>query len=153
MFDETVELCVQSWQQRFEILRHITESFSISPDVKDDMLSSIAERLHGFVASDLINLCNRVAMSLEEGSLASKSDFEHELLTMKPASLSEWSIQVPKRRLSEFYASRDVVNFVKVRHDCISLILKVAFCHGSTTTICSERVCVTRTTPWPSHTW
>ncbi|OMJ19561.1 Spermatogenesis-associated protein 5 [Smittium culicis] len=69
-FDREVEIPVPTTSDRFEILSVILKQ--VPNDLTNEQISSISDKLHGFVGADIMSLCR------EAGLLAIKRCFKHE---------------------------------------------------------------------------
>ncbi|CAF4243300.1 unnamed protein product [Rotaria sp. Silwood2] len=84
--DEEIEIGVPNQQDRLEILQIKLQT--ISNDLNEEQLKLIAERTHGFSGSDLENLCR-------------KEHFENALTVIRPSSMREVILEVPKVKWSD----------------------------------------------------
>ncbi|CAF1428014.1 unnamed protein product [Rotaria magnacalcarata] len=101
--DEEIEIGIPNQQDRLEIL--IIKLEKISNDLNDEQFKLIAERTHGFSGSDLENLCrkaNNYARKNKQTNINLNIEhFEHALTVIRPSSMREVILEVPKVKWSD----------------------------------------------------
>ncbi|KAI9317031.1 P-loop containing nucleoside triphosphate hydrolase protein [Dichotomocladium elegans] len=100
--DHVRELVVKTPSARREILEIMTRNLPLGSD-RDRVLHYVAQVTHGFVPSDLHNLCTQVVLKLiqESATVAGIGHFEYALGHVRPSTLNEY--KVPQVRFSELF--------------------------------------------------
>lgn len=95
-FGKEIEIFVPNSVQRLEILKIHLENLKHSMNNED--IQEIADMTHGFVGADLVTLVSKVALRHYKGTDTdiTVNDFHWALTKVKPSSMREFSIEIPK---------------------------------------------------------
>ncbi|KAI8878413.1 AAA-domain-containing protein [Backusella circina FSU 941] len=110
------ELIIKLPEQRLSILNIITENLPFKSHMdRENILFNISRVTHGFVPTDLQNLCAQVVLLLvnENSEWVQYDHFERALSNIKPSNLNEFASKIPNIRFSDIYGINDVIEEIK----------------------------------------
>lgn len=131
-FNKNVELSLTSSNQRYEVILYYTKKFPFkSNENKLLLLKKLSEITHGFVSSDLLDLCRSIIMNFEHRKLKYNNnndaeiynyvidlDIEEAIKNCNPSNLLEYSTKLPKVELKNLYGISSIIN--KIENDIIN---------------------------------
>ncbi|KAL1918848.1 uncharacterized protein VTP21DRAFT_2870 [Calcarisporiella thermophila] len=98
-------------KERYKVLNLLTEKIPFEKSEREGILQAVSKRTHGFVPTDLQNLCTQVALSLisSHKSTIAYSDFDNALQSIRPSALSEFHVPIPPVRFKNLYGVKSII--------------------------------------------
>lgn len=136
-FDLEIEVGAPDKNGRLEILKIHTKKMPIDSDVN---LPEIAEKIHGFVGSDIYSLCKEAGMvalrrsssvTQLSGLKVTKADFDLAMTKVEPSALREFIITKPKETWDDIGGLKNVKEIIqeaiesKIKYPNLCKALKV----------------------------
>ncbi|CAG8466792.1 6314_t:CDS:10 [Acaulospora morrowiae] len=116
--DRTYELLIKKPEQRQKILEIMTKKMRFEERQRDLILDEISKITHGFVATDLQHLCNKVAIQLirEVGTsqVVTLENFLEALKDVKPSDLNKFRTKTPDVRFSDIFGIDDIIEDLRL---------------------------------------
>ncbi|GBC24540.2 uncharacterized protein OCT59_009175 [Rhizophagus irregularis] len=126
--DKIYELNIKKPEQRLQVLKIMTKKIPFITEEKDLILKKISQITHGFVATDLQNLCTKVAMELIQKISNEKVDenrepipifatlnhFENALKGIKPSNLNEYQTKISDIKFSDIFGIDNIIEDLKL---------------------------------------
>ncbi|KAI8340216.1 P-loop containing nucleoside triphosphate hydrolase protein [Chlamydoabsidia padenii] len=120
--DDVQELVVKFASQRYDILTLLTKRLPFASDQdQDTLLTSMAQRTHGFVPSDLSSLCSQLVLQLvkeetihqDKKPVLTPEHIEKALSIVHPSNMNAFTSQIPSIRFADLYGIDDVIDDIK----------------------------------------
>jgi SpoVK/Ycf46/Vps4 family AAA+-type ATPase len=124
--DKIFELTIKTPEQRYLLLKELTKTLSSYSDLDsnhwNEMMEFVSKKTHGFVTSDLENICLKVALEfininkMNKNSVDEKlwkSLFEKAIKETKPAGLVSYMNKNIEIKFSDLYGIDDAINTLK----------------------------------------
>ncbi|GBB91358.1 hypothetical protein RclHR1_01860012 [Rhizophagus clarus] len=129
--DKIYELNIKKPEQRLQILKIITKKIPFVIEEKDLILKKVSQITHGFVATDLQNLCTKVAMEFIQKISNEKVNkinenkkpipifvtlkhFENALKDIKPSNLNECQAKISDIKFSNIFGIDYIIEDLKL---------------------------------------
>ncbi|OZJ05092.1 hypothetical protein BZG36_01371 [Bifiguratus adelaidae] len=114
--DAHYELRIKSPEQRYQVLTIVAKDLPFPPKEREDILQKVARNAHGFVATDLQNVCREAAMQLvirsergEQTPLVTMSDMQAILSRSKPSNFTEFQMKIPDITFNDLFGITGVI--------------------------------------------
>lgn len=121
--DKTFELTIKTEEQRYLLLKELTKTLSsynkLNNDSWNELLKYASKKTHGFVTSDLENICLKIALeyiNIENNTLDEKdwkSLFDKAIKETRPAGLVSYMNKNTEIKFSDLYGLDDAINSLK----------------------------------------
>jgi SpoVK/Ycf46/Vps4 family AAA+-type ATPase len=110
-FDYVINISPPKQTQRKQFLQYFAKSFS--HELTDEDYEVLADKSHGFVAGDIVQIFKNLQIKLENGDKLTKSLLENVLKDIKPISLKDIILDIPKVLWSDIGGNKEVIKKIR----------------------------------------